>query len=140
MVKPAATLRTSQGRTNQGRGVTIMLRWLFSILIAAPFALLVVLFAVSNREIVTVKLFPLPFALDIPLYLAVTVTLALGVLSGAGLAWLMGHRARRIARLESKRAQRLEKELAEVRAAALRPVGSNTTPSPAKISVPALNG
>ena len=139
MVKPAATLRTSQGRTNQGRGVTIMLRWLFSILIAAPFALLVVLFAVSNRETVTVKLFPLPFALDIPLYLAVTVTLALGVLSGAGLAWLMGHRARRIARLEGKRAQRLEKELAEVRAAALRPVGSNT-PSPGKISVPALNG
>jgi hypothetical protein len=51
----------------------------------------------------------------------------------------MGHRARRIARLESKRAQRLEKELAEVRAAALRPVGSNT-PSPVKISVPVLNG
>ncbi len=116
-----------------------MLRWFFSVLIAAPFALLVVLFAVSNRDTVTVKLFPLPFALDMPLYLAVTATLMLGVLAGAVLAWLMGHRARRTARLERKRAQQLEKELAEVRAAALRPVGSNTPP-PVRISVPVLNG
>lgn len=98
-----------------------MLRWLFSILIAAPFALLVVLFAVSNRQTVSLEVFPLPFVIDTPLYMIVLGAMTLGLMAGALIVWVMGHKARRTARLESKRAQRLEKELAEVRAAALRP-------------------
>lgn len=116
-----------------------MLRWLFSILIAAPFALLIVLFAVSNRQTVEIGLFPLPFTLETPLYLLVLAMLGAGVLCGAVLAWLSGHRARATARSASKNAQRLEKELAEVRAAALRPdMTAEPTAITGKANLPAL--
>lgn len=97
-----------------------MLRWLLSTLILGPFALLIVLFAVSNRQMVEVALWPLPDALVLPVYLLTLPLVAISLLTGAAFMWMLGHKARATARRESKRAQKLEKELAEVRAAALR--------------------
>jgi len=96
-----------------------MLRWL-SLLVTIPVTVLVVLFAVSNRTAVEAQLFPLPFSIQAPLYLYVLLALILGLLTGSAVTWIYGHNARAAARRESKRAARLEKELIELRAVALR--------------------
>lgn len=97
----------------------MLLRWL-SLLVTIPVTVLVVLFAVSNRAAVSAELFPLPFTLEAPLYLYVLVALVVGLLTGSAITWIYGHRARAVAKRESKRAARLEKELVELRSVSLR--------------------
>jgi len=112
-----------------------MLRWLASTLIVAPFTLIVLLFAVSNRQMIDVALFPLPGHAMLPLYLLVLTVMALSFFVGALLMWVLGLSARVTARRASKRVAKLELELAELRAAALRadaaPLsgGSSSVPS-----------
>jgi uncharacterized integral membrane protein len=76
------------------------------------FALALVVFAVDNRQIVTVSLWPLPIEASMSLYLVVLLTLLFGFLLGELMAWLNGHRWRREARLKAKRIEELERELA----------------------------
>ncbi len=89
-------------------------------IITLPIAVVAVLFAVSNRMEVTLALWPLPFTLDAPVYLAALVALVVGFVAGGFIAWVGQGRNRRRARVESDRARRLEGELkqAEKRAAA----------------------
>lgn len=94
-------------------------RWL-SLLITLPVTLAVVLFAVSNRSAVTAELFPLPFTLEAPFYLFVLVAIIVGLVTGSAITWIYGHQARASARREAKRAAKLEKELIELRAVALK--------------------
>jgi len=61
-----------------------ILSWLLFI----PFALVVVIFAVSNREPIAVDFWPLPFSQEIALYLLSLGTLAFGFFFGALLTWL----------------------------------------------------
>lgn len=79
--------------------------------VTALIALLVVVFAVSNRAMVTLTLFPLPAGLDAPLYLVVIVAVALGFLAGALVAWLRAGRHRRDARLLRQRIDRLQRDV-----------------------------
>jgi lipopolysaccharide assembly protein A len=79
--------------------------------ITALVALLVVVFAVSNRAMVTLALFPLPAALDAPLYLVVIAAVALGFLVGALVAWLGAGKHRRDARLLRQRIERLQRDV-----------------------------
>ena len=95
-----------------------MLRFL-SFLITLPLTLLVVDFAVSNRQSVPMGLFPLVDQVEMPLFLPVVLALVIGLLAGAVFVWLSGHGTRVKARREAKRAQQLERELAEARTAAL---------------------
>jgi uncharacterized integral membrane protein len=85
-------------------------------LVTAPLALVVVVFAVSNRDAVTVTFWPLPVRLDAPLYLVVLVALLAGFLFGELVAWINGARARRAARERARRIEALERELAAVQA------------------------
>ena len=96
-----------------------MLRWL-SLLITLPVTVAVVLFAVSNRNMVSAELFPLPFTLEAPFYLYVLVAIVVGLLTGSAVTWIYGHNVRATARREAKRAAKLEKELIDLRAVALR--------------------
>ena len=57
-------------------------------LIGIPFALLIALFAVSNRLVVPLALWPLPDTLDAPLYLVVLLALLVGFVVGAAAAIL----------------------------------------------------
>ncbi len=75
-------------------------------------ALALVIFAVDNRQTVTVSLWPLPIEASIGLYLVVLLTLLVGFLIGELAAWMNGHRWRREARLKAKRIAELERELA----------------------------
>ncbi len=87
------------------------IRWIVTV----PLGLVVILFAVSNRETVRLELDPLPFTVSSPLYLLVLVVALAGFVSGGLVAWISGRRWRRRARREAHRAQLLERENADLR-------------------------
>ncbi|MBX3456089.1 LapA family protein [Ferrovibrio sp.] len=68
-----------------------LLRFL-RLLIAALVLLLLAVFAVANRQTVSVSLDPLPFAMDLPLYLLVFGIFLVGLVLGALGQWLGGKR------------------------------------------------
>lgn len=86
------------------------MRWL-GWLLAIPVALLIVVFAVANRHEIRLDLWPLPWAMDLPAYLAVLGALAKGIVIGAVAMWLSGFRGRRNARQQRRRAESLERQL-----------------------------
>lgn len=67
-----------------------LLAWI----IGLPIAVLVTVFAVANRAEIHFDLWPLPFGVELPAYLAVLVPLALGLAAGFLLGWASGLRAR----------------------------------------------
>lgn len=75
-----------------------------------------ILLAVSNRETVSLTLWPLPFLVDLPLYLVFFLSLLLGSVIGASAAWIAGGRVRRELRRRRRRIEALERELAATQA------------------------
>lgn len=75
-------------------------------------AIFLILFAVSNRETVSVGLWPLPFLADLPLYLLCFLSLLVGALIGVVAAWAVGRHDRRELRARRRRIDALERELA----------------------------
>jgi len=74
-------------------------------------AILLILFAVSNRETVSIAFWPLPFLADVPLYLLSFLTLFAGALIGCGVASITHLRDRRELRTRRRRIESLEREL-----------------------------
>ena len=112
------------------------LRKVVAAIILVPLAVIIVAFAVANRQNVTVSLDPfnpdVPAAsLTKPLFVVILAVLILGVIIGGVAAWLRQTKWRRTAR-------RLEREVTNLRAevAALTrnsaPVGAPTTVAPAE--------
>lgn len=60
------------------------------VVIGAILLLLLVVFAIANRQGITVSLDPLPFAITLPLYLLVFIVFLAGLCLGALLQWLGG--------------------------------------------------
>ena len=95
------------------RDVTTMRKFVaFAILI--PLAVIIVMFAVANREIIAVSFDPFDtaqpaFALKMPLFMLIFALVALGVVVGGIAAWLRQHKWR-------MRARRAEAEARELRA------------------------
>src|SRR4051812_15120769 len=85
-----------------------VLFWFFILLLAV----LLALFAVANRELVSLAIWPLPFVVPVPLYLAVLVAVLIGFLAGALAGWLGGRRVRGERRRRGRRIAALERELA----------------------------
>ena len=104
------------------------MRLLFWLAVAIA-AIILALFAVSNRAAVGLGLWPLPFVIDVPLYLLVLLTFVLGFVGGrlAGLAAAFGRR--RELRRRARRIDALERELAAAQTATQSPV-------PARLPVP----
>ena len=90
-------------------------------LVTLPAAAILVVFAVSNREHVTVAFWPLPAQLEAPLYLVVLLALLAGFLVGEFVAWINAGRARRLARERARRIEALERELAATQASLAAP-------------------
>ncbi len=76
---------------------------------------LLIAFAVSNRATVSLGLWPLPFLIDLPLYLLVLLLLLAGFVVGAATAWIAGRRVRRELRRRRRRVEALEGELKAAR-------------------------
>ena len=104
------------------------MKLLFWIVVAMLGAVLA-LFAASNREAVTLGLWPLPFVIELPLYLALLATLAIGFVGGALSAWIAGGRRRREGRRRRRRIAALERELAATQAR-LPGTSDNKLPAP----------
>jgi uncharacterized integral membrane protein len=91
------------------------MKLVFWIVIAAV-ATILALFAASNRDAVSLALWPFGFALDLPLYLAILATFLTGFIIGAVCAWVGGRRWRREVRRNRRRITALERELAATQA------------------------
>ncbi|GJE26365.1 lipopolysaccharide assembly protein LapA domain-containing protein [Methylobacterium organophilum] len=95
-----------------------MIRFLKS-LILLPIAIVVVLLAVANRQIVTISADPFSpepvFALAVPLYAVLFAAVALGILVGGIGSWFGQGTTRRRARYHRREADRLEREAAHLR-------------------------
>jgi len=92
-------------------------------------ALVLVLFALSNRSAVTLGFAPFPVSLELPLYAAVFASLVLGFVAGGIVAWVSGRKSRRRARQAEAEARRLKEALAEAR---------RQPPAPAPLRLPTL--
>ncbi|MGD0025977.1 MAG: LapA family protein [Xanthobacteraceae bacterium] len=90
-----------------------LLRKIVTALILVPLAVVIIAFAVANRQIVTVSLDPFSAdqpaaAVTMPLFALIIALLILGVLIGGVAAWLRQSKWRRTAR-------RLEREVSDLR-------------------------
>ena len=78
-------------------------------------AVLLIPFALSNRQPVSLGFWPLPFLVDLPLYFLVLLMLIAGFLIGAVATWIAGRRIRRELRRWRRRVEALERELVAAR-------------------------
>ena len=104
----------------------------FAILI--PLAIIIVMFAVANREIITVTFDPFDrqspaLALTMPLYALVFVLVGVGVLAGGIAAWFKQHKWR-------ARARRAEAEARDLRARLDAAAPRRSVPAPRDSSPP----
>ncbi len=99
------------------RRLTRFLFWL----IALPLAVLLVVFALSNRQPLTLGLWPLPDGFAVPAYAAVLLPLLIGLVAGmlVGAARRMAAQAR--ASALARRVSSLERDLEAARAAPAAP-------------------
>ena len=97
------------------------------LLIAVPFLILLVLFALSNTERVRLGLWPTDWSLEMPLSLAILVGMGIAFLLGGLVVWISELGQRRRARRAENAVSLLEAEVQELRArlppANLPPVG-----------------
>ena len=123
--------------TQTARSAGGLVRKIIAAVILVPLAVIIIAFAVANRQIVTVSLDPFsaehPAAsLTLPLFALVIVLLILGVLIGGIAAWLRQSKWRRTAR-------RLEREIADLHIeieALKRTAGVSSTSVNAPAAVP----
>ena len=87
-------------------------RGLFAILILLPLAVIVVVFAIHNRDAVAIDLWPLTLQASPPLFVLVLGVFLAGFLIGGTVAWLSGGRSRGRARKEHHRLMDLERDVA----------------------------
>jgi uncharacterized integral membrane protein len=99
--------------TREPRSAGSVLRKIVAAIILIPLAVVIIAFAVANRQIVTVSLDPFSSehpasSLTLPLFALILVLLIAGVVIGGVAAWLRQAKWRRVAR-------RLEREVEELR-------------------------
>ena len=99
-------------------------------IVVVPVATVLALFAMSNREAVTLGLWPLSFELDLPLYLAILGALLIGFISGVVAVWIAGRHRRRENRRRARRIAALETDLAAREA---QPPGAHES-APARVA------
>lgn len=92
------------------------------LLLAAPFLIVLVLFALSNRQPVTLGFWPTDFGLVVPLSAAVLAVAAAAFLVGAVVVWLTELRIRHRARRAETRVELLEEEVRSLQARLPRPL------------------
>ena len=88
---------------------------ILSWIVTAPIIVLVILFAISNLDSVTLRLRPFPLDMTIPIWALTLIVLFVGFILGAIVTWLGDRKRRRDARLLSRRVVELEQTLAELR-------------------------
>ena len=90
-------------------------------IVTLPATAVAVVFAVANRAPASVDFWPLPWVVELPIYLLVLGSLILGFFIGAGVAWLSAGKRRRQTR---KRSGALAQQLAELQRRQAPPPGA----------------
>src|SRR5438094_9936199 len=90
------------------------MRKIVTAFVLVPLAIIIVMFAVANREIITVSFDPFDstrpaFALKMPLFVLIFVLVGVGVVVGGIAAWLKQHKWR----VRTRRAEWEAKQLRE---------------------------
>ena len=111
-----------------------VLRKIVAAAILIPLAVVIVAFAIANRQIVTVSLDPFSSehpatSLNLPLFVLVIGLLIAGVVIGGAASWLRHGQLRRTARRFERDIRELRSELASLRHT---PSGSASVPEPGK--------
>lgn len=76
-----------------------------------PLVLIALSFAVSNRGDITLTLWPLPFAVDLPIVFFGFLMILVGFLLGGFASWKGGQNSRKVARENKKKANDLDREV-----------------------------
>ena len=113
----------------------------FSYILTVPLAVILVVFAIDNRDTLVVSFWPFPWMAAMPAFLALFLALLIGFFAGAAAIWLSGAKARRRARelADTARAQghqiaEHERRQAEARAAQGAPRGNDLPAAAAELS------
>jgi uncharacterized integral membrane protein len=106
--------------TREPRSAGSVLRKIVAAVILIPLAIVIVAFAVANRQIVTVSLDPFSAehpasSLTLPLFVLILVLLIAGVVIGGVAAWLRQAKWRRVARRLEREVEELRGEVASLR-------------------------
>ena len=106
--------------TREPRSAGSVLRKIVAAVILIPLAIVIIAFAVANRQIVTVSLDPFSSehpasSLTLPLFVLILVLLILGVVIGGVAAWLRQAKWRRVARRLEREVEMLRGEVASLR-------------------------
>lgn len=92
---------------------------LFSWIVLAPLGLIIIIFSASNRALVTLELWPLPFAVTAPAFAVALGCAVGGFLFGACAAFVSGAakrlQARNLERELTQRAEAAEREAAQLK-------------------------
>jgi hypothetical protein len=112
--------------TAASRSAGGLLRKIVAALVLVPLAILIIAFAVANRQIVTVSLDPFSSnppaaAVTLPLFALIIVLLILGVVIGGVAAWLRQGKWRWTARRLEREADELRAEVGSLRRTAAVP-------------------
>lgn len=87
-----------------------LISWVFVALLAVA----VIILSVGNKESVTFSFFPLPFVMDVPLFLLILAGAFFGVLLGAFRTWLSDGKLRRENRELKREALKMEGDIARL--------------------------
>jgi uncharacterized integral membrane protein len=106
--------------TREPRSAGSVLRKVVAAVILIPLAIVIIAFAVANRQIVTVSLDPFSSehpasSLTLPLFALILVLLIAGVVIGGVAAWLRQSKWRRVARRLEREVEELRGEVASLR-------------------------
>jgi putative membrane protein len=86
------------------------------LVIALPFLLLLVLFALTNRAPVHLGIWPTDYSLELPLSVAILGAMAIAFLVGGAMVWLSALAQRRRARHAEHAVRLLEEQVQELKA------------------------
>jgi len=106
--------------TREPRSAGSVLRKIVAAVILIPLAVVIIAFAVANRQIVTVSLDPFSSehpasSVTLPLFGLIIVLLIAGVVIGGVAAWLRQAKWRRVARRLEREVEEMRREVASFR-------------------------
>ena len=125
-----------------------MLRKILNVLVVLPLAIVLIVFAVANRHIVTLSFDPLDssdatWGVSLPLFIVIIAFTMLGLVVGGIVTWVGQRRWRRAARLHETEARNARAQLASLRdrSQSIGQYGEAQVPAPRRDnSVPAALG
>ena len=120
-----------------------MFRKIVSAVILVPLAVVIIVFAVANRQSVTVSFDPFStaspaYAVTLPLFALIVMMIILGVLIGGTVAWVGQARWRRSARTLDSYVRTLHQELDAIRRRFTPETPRTPDPAPYTVILPPL--